>query len=95
MSAETKVDVLAVMDAAASRSQERAASIGGDSWIHQQSADAMRQARAAVAELIEAARELLAVSEMAAMLNVFPGNPNANGPLPRTRAALSRIGGAK
>ena len=60
-----------------------------------QSNKELRQARAAVAELIEAARELLAVSEMAAMLNVFPGNPNANGPLPRTRAALSRIGGAK
>ena len=83
---ETKVDVLAVMDEAARHADGGASPVSGDT---------LRQARAAVAELIEAARELLAVSEMAAMLNVFPGNPNANGPLPRTRAALSRIGGAK
>ena len=82
---ETKVDVLAVMDAAASRSQERAASIGGDSWIHQQSADAMRQARAAVAELIEAADKLQRI------YHLMDTDPD----FIRLRAALSRIGGAK
>ncbi len=84
MSAETKVDVLAVMDAAASRSQERAASIGGDSWIHQQSADAMRQARAAVAELIEAA---LVIEDSRDSSLMAEWN--------RLTDALSRIGGAK
>lgn len=103
---ETKVDVLAVMDAAASRSQERAASIGGDSWIHQQSADAMRQARAAVAELIEADREYdEANSDWEEVTSIDPAETDDEtwrlvsdrfeAAIMRRMNALYRIGGAK
>lgn len=56
------------------------------------SADELEQARVAVAELIEASRVLLQVSELAAMLDVLPAPAHANGPIPRMQAILARIG---
>jgi hypothetical protein len=50
------------------------------------------EARAALAELIEAMRGLVEVSVIASMMDMLPPSPNANGPLPRAIAILSRLG---
>jgi len=89
MSAETKVDVLAVMDRAA-----------GLHWDHEENADAedMEAARAAVAELIEADREYdEARAEMDRRRNdITPLLWNRwVRALDRRAEALARIGGAK
>lgn len=85
----TKIDVLAVMDGAwrvfASQSIR-----SGDGADYQ--ADAVKEARAAVAELIESAVEGLA------MLDTFNFDhgmyPEQIAHLTKLRAALARIGGA-
>lgn len=76
MQNETKVDVLAVMDRAA-----------GLHWDHEENADAedMEAARAAVAELIEAADKLQRI------YHLMDADPD----FIRLRAAIARIGGAK
>ena len=90
MSAETKVDVLAVMDRAA-----------GLHWDHEENADAedMEAARAAVAELIEAAREVSAdmryLMGRASAEGHDSGQSLAQQTSAKIDAALARIGGAK
>lgn len=86
MSAETKVDVLAVMDRAA-----------GLHWDHEENADAedMEAARAAVAELIEAATNASATL-CHAYHTTLTGQlaDHAHEGYQRLDAALARIGGA-
>jgi hypothetical protein len=78
------VDVLAVM--------RDAELLGSLASATPETMQRLEQARAAVAELIEAASDLVEISAMALQLGVIP--ENANGPLPRTIAALARCGGA-